>query len=135
MNIFGRLFSWLGQLFRSDRADLIKKILPIAIAVVRRIASRDWDKDGAVESARDELIGLLGRLPAEVLSQLFAEYLDPSGGSYLVKTLPVRVLKKVLGIALLAESLILRAQTVPAYGILDTATQLAYESTQKDHHP
>lgn len=129
MNIFSRLFSWIAGVFRSDRAKWIKRILPHAIVIARRIHARDWDQDGTVESARDEFVGILTGLPRDVIVRVFNEYVP---GTTVIDNLPVRLLKKVLAIALLCERLVVRDEPVPSYGILDSAAQLAYEQAEKD---
>jgi len=119
--------SWLANLFRSDRAKLIRRLLPQAIEVARKIAARDWDLDGTVESAREELRGVIDRLPVAVVANLLAEY---AGIANAANSLPVRVLKKVLAIALLVDRLVGDREPVPSYGILDTVLQLGYEKLQ-----
>jgi acyl-CoA synthetase (AMP-forming)/AMP-acid ligase II len=126
--IFKSLFGWLANLFRSDRAKWIRRLLPYAVTVARRIASRDWDNDGEVESARNELGGLIGSFSPDLIVRLFDDYV---GSEDVIGVLPVHVLKKVLAIAHLVSTLVKRDEAVPSYGILDTAAQLAYEQLEK----
>lgn len=135
-----RVFQWVVDLFRRGRADLRAKLRPFAVSVAEDLFKRDFNKDGEVANARIEFAKLLRGLSLDVRNAIFHEYFNRDGSikSDVIEVLPVRVLKKLLTIAQLLDTLVGYGWPVPraailkaGYSILDSALQDAYEATVK----
>lgn len=127
-------FRWLFGLFASDRAKIIREYLKeFAIPVAEDLMNRDFNGDGKIGNIRDELARLFAVLPDEITRRVFPEYIDDDGTilSSVIGGLPVKSLKGVLAMALVALRLVRSDRWVPSYGLLETIAQLAYEAVQK----
>lgn len=133
-------FRWLVDLFRRERSKLRAALWPFAVSVVEDLFDRDFNRDGVVADARIELSKLLRQMSEIVKRSIFEEYFDRDGTIRmdLIEVLPVKLLKKVLAIAKLAQSLRDRGWPVPVelvvkhgWGLLDSVLQDAYEKGVK----
>lgn len=128
------LFRWLRALFVPARLKRIRELVEIMKPIARDFGRGDWDRDGVLETRRQEFAGLVRRLPTVLAHEVFPDYFGPTGTLLLgvIGMLSTGSVKRGLVIAKMLHSLIEHAKSLPDRGLVETAAQHVYEWLVKE---